>query len=69
MGLKGNDIPLVGRIISVADAYDAMTTDRPYRVKLDHGEALAELKNNAGSQFDPEVVAAFISAVEGSIHE
>ena len=69
MGLKGNDIPLVGRIISVADAYDAMTTDRPYRVKLDRGEALAELKNNAGSQFDPEVVAAFISAVEGSIHE
>ncbi|MDF1525440.1 MAG: HD domain-containing protein [bacterium] len=68
LGLEGNDIPLVGRIISVADAYDAMTTDRPYRVKLNHGEALAELKNNAGSQFDPEVVGAFIGAIEGSIH-
>jgi HD-GYP domain-containing protein (c-di-GMP phosphodiesterase class II)/ligand-binding sensor protein len=68
-GLEGEDIPLVGRIISVADAYDAMTTDRPYRVKLEHQEALTELRNNTGSQFDPEVVEAFLSAVEGSIHE
>jgi len=68
-GLKGKDIPLVGRIISVADAYDAMTTDRPYRVKLEDREALVELKNNAGSQFDPEVAEAFINAIEGSIHE
>ena len=68
-GLKGEDVPMVGRIIAVADAYDAMTTNRPYRVKLDHREALVELKDNAGSQFDPEVVDAFISAVGGSIHE
>ena len=60
---------MVGRIIAVADAYDAMTTNRPYRVKLNHREALVELKDNAGSQFDPEVVDAFISAVGGSIHE
>lgn len=68
-GLKGEDIPMVGRIIAVADAYDAMTTNRPYRVKLDHGEALVELKNYAGSQFDPRVVDAFVSAVRGSIHD
>jgi len=68
-GLKGEEIPLVGRIIAVADAYDAMTTNRPYRVKLDHKDALDELNRNAGSQFDPGIVDAFITAVEGSLHE
>ncbi len=68
-GLKGEDIPLVGRIIAVADAYDAMTTNRPYRVKLYHREALVELRENAGTQFDPEVVEAFISSIGGRIHE
>ena len=68
-GLKGEDIPMVGRIIAVADAYDAMTTNRPYRVKLDHRDALVELKKNAGSQFDSKVVDAFINAVGRSIHE
>jgi HD-GYP domain-containing protein (c-di-GMP phosphodiesterase class II) len=68
-GLKEEGIPMVGRIIAVADAYDAMTTNRPYRVKLEHHEALVELKENAGSQFDPIVVDAFISAVGRSIHE
>lgn len=68
-GLQGEAIPMVGRIIAVADAYDAMTTNRPYRVKLDHSEALAELKKYAGIQFDPKVVDAFNSAVGRSIHE
>jgi len=68
-GLKGEEIPTVGRIIAVADAYDAMTTNRPYRAKLKHQEALAELENNSGNQFDPKVVDAFISAVGRSIHE
>jgi len=67
-GLKGEDIPVVGRLIAVADAYDAMTTDRPYRVKLDHREALIELKNYAGTQFDPRVVDAFINAIGREIH-
>jgi len=68
-GLKGEGIPMVGRIIAVADAYDAMTTDRPYRVKLDHREALVELEQHAGTQFDPGVVGAFIRAVGRTIHE
>ena len=68
-GLKGEKIPLVGRIIAVADAYDAMTTNRPYRARLDHQEALLELKLNAGSQFDPGVVDAFIRATGRDLHE
>jgi len=68
-GLRGEDIPMVGRIIAVADAYDAMTTNRPYRIKLDHRDALVELRKNAGNQFDPKVVDAFIRAVGRSINE
>jgi len=52
-------IPLLGRIISVADAFDAMTTDRPYRRRLSDSQALAELRRCAGRQFDPRVVGAF----------
>jgi len=68
-GLQGEEIPLVGRLIAVADAYDAMTTNRPYRIRLGHKEALAELNQNAGSQFDPWVVDAFIKAVERNLHD
>ncbi len=56
--LKGDQIPLGSRIILVADAYDAMTTDRPYRKAIGHGRALEELRRNAGWQFDHEVVGA-----------
>jgi len=62
-GIRGEDIPMVGRIIAVADAYDAMTTSRPYRGELSHRDALEELKKNAGYQFDPAVVKAFIEAI------
>jgi HD-GYP domain-containing protein (c-di-GMP phosphodiesterase class II) len=58
-GLKGEEIPLAARIVFTCDAYSAMTTDRPYRLGLSREEALEELATNAGSQFDPEVVAAF----------
>jgi diguanylate cyclase (GGDEF)-like protein len=58
-GLKGNEIPMGARIVSVADAYHAMIHDRPYKPALTHAEALAELRANAGSQFDPEVVNVF----------
>jgi putative nucleotidyltransferase with HDIG domain len=55
----GDEIPLGSRILFVADAYDAMTTDRVYRSKLSHERAMAELERCAGTQFDPTVVAAF----------
>jgi putative nucleotidyltransferase with HDIG domain len=62
--LKGDEIPLYGRIICVADAFDAMTSDRPYRKGLSKEEAVKRIKNNVNSQFDPKVVKAFISAYE-----
>src|SRR3954471_4179694 len=58
--LKGERIPLAARIFAVADALDAMTSDRPYRLAGDWAEACAELERGAGKQFDPEVVAAFV---------
>jgi HD-GYP domain-containing protein (c-di-GMP phosphodiesterase class II) len=57
--LAGDAIPLEGRILAVADAYEAMTADRPYRKALGEGEARAELRRGTGTQFDPIVVAAF----------
>lgn len=63
-GIAGEDIPLTARIISVADAFDAMTTDRPYRKALSHAAALQELSLHSGSQFDPRVVAAFTAAIK-----
>jgi two-component system cell cycle response regulator len=58
-GLRGHEIPLGARIVSVCDAYDAMTSDRPYQRSLGHAEAIAELRRCAGTQFDPAVVDAF----------
>lgn len=63
-GIKSEDIPLSARIIAVADAYDAMGSDRPYRKKLSHNKILKELKEQSGQQFDPEVIKAFISVLK-----
>jgi putative nucleotidyltransferase with HDIG domain len=65
-GLKGNNIPLIARIISVADTYDAMTTNRPYHDGFSNSKAIAELKRCTGSQFDKDVVDAFIKAFENN---
>jgi HD-GYP domain-containing protein (c-di-GMP phosphodiesterase class II) len=62
-GLSGEDIPLVARIVCCCDAYNAMTTDRPYRAALPAVEALAEVERNASTQFDPRVVTALVEAV------
>lgn len=65
-GQSGLDTPIDARIIHVADAYDAMTTDRPYRSGMSHEEALLVVRSNAGSQFDPAVAIAF---AELAVHE
>ena len=64
LGLKGNDVPLIARIIAVADTYDAMTSDRAYRRQLPHDVAVSEIERCSSSQFDPEVSAAFCSGLD-----
>lgn len=59
-GIAGEEIPLASRVILSCDAYHAMTSDRPYRKALGHDDAIAELRGNAGGQFDPRVVAALV---------
>ena len=64
MGLAGESIPLECRLLSIADAYDAMTSDRPYRKALSQQQAIDELRRFAGIQFDPNLVETFIQSIE-----
>jgi HD-GYP domain-containing protein (c-di-GMP phosphodiesterase class II) len=64
LGLKGNDVPLIARIIAVADTYDAMTSDRAYRRALPHEVAVNEIERCSSTQFDPEVAASFCSGLD-----
>jgi HD-GYP domain-containing protein (c-di-GMP phosphodiesterase class II) len=64
-GLAGDAIPLFGRIVAVADAYDAMVTDRPYRGGLPVDVALSEIERGRGTQFDPDIARAFLAAPPG----
>ena len=61
-GLRGDQIPLLARIMAVADAYSAMTTDRPYRIGMNPEKALAILEEGAGAQWDPACIAAFVAS-------
>lgn len=66
-GLKGEQIPLLSRILSIIDAFDAMTNTRPYRKATTSEEAIAELRRNAGTQFDPELIEIFIETNKKSV--
>ncbi|MBI4007468.1 MAG: HD domain-containing protein, partial [Planctomycetes bacterium] len=63
-GLKNGGIHILGKILALADAYDAMTSERPYRKGLGWDKTIAEIKRCAGTQFDPTVVDAFLSTME-----
>ncbi len=65
-GLKGRDIHLYSRILTIVDAYNAMTSSRPYREPLSHEEAVRELEKHKGTQFDPSLVDIFVSMIDGS---
>jgi HD-GYP domain-containing protein (c-di-GMP phosphodiesterase class II) len=67
-GLAGESIPLGARIITICDAYDAMTHERPYRTARSGAEALAELRQGAGVRYDPTLVAVFLTAVAPSAY-
>jgi HD-GYP domain-containing protein (c-di-GMP phosphodiesterase class II) len=62
-GLAGTDIPPGARILAVVDAWESMTRGRPYRPPLVRGQAIEELRRNAGRHFDPEVIEAFVRAL------
>lgn len=64
LGLRGEDIQLASRIFAVVDAFDAMTSDRPYRAAMPLDRALGEIRDGAGTQFDPGVAGAFLELVD-----
>jgi HD-GYP domain-containing protein (c-di-GMP phosphodiesterase class II) len=69
-GKAGEEIPVEARVLAIADAFDAMTSDRPYRRALTREQALAEVERCAGTQFDPEIARVFLEIFGGeSAHE
>ena len=68
-GLSGENIPLLGRIVAVADAFSAMTTTRPYRRGMDWNDAFAENEKHRGAQFDPTLAAAFLRVARQRLEE
>ena len=68
-GLRGEEIPLGARIVALADAYDAMIEDRPYKRAIGHAAAIDELRRHAGTQFDPDLVEAFVELFSDGLPE
>jgi len=68
-GLKENDIPLECRILALADSYDAMTSDRPYRTAMSKIDALEEIRKFAGIQFDPQLAELFIELIKNNLED
>ena len=64
MGLEGRDIPITARIISIIDAYDAMTNDRPYRKAFSKGQVIAEIRKCSGTKYDPRLVEVFLKIIK-----
>ena len=64
-GLAGSAIPLAARVVTCADAFDAMSSDRPYRTAMPRAEALVRLRDGAGSHFDPSVAGATLDVLSG----
>ena len=62
-GLIGEQIPLLSRIVAIVDSFDAMTNDRPYRSAMTKGEAMEEIRRNAGTQFDPDISQLFLNMI------
>ena len=68
VGLRGEQIPLAARVFAIADCFDAMTSDRPYRAAMSFGEAFEEIRLGSGTQFDPDIVEVFLDlASEGGL--
>jgi HD-GYP domain-containing protein (c-di-GMP phosphodiesterase class II) len=63
-GLKGDEIPLMGKIVAVADTFDAMTTDRPYQLAMKFEDAVQRIQDFVDTRYDADVVAAFVAACE-----
>jgi diguanylate cyclase (GGDEF)-like protein/PAS domain S-box-containing protein len=68
-GLKGEGIPLIARIVSIVDSFDAMTENRPYRPAMTKEDAIAEIIRNSGTQFDPSIVEYFVKVVQDVTYE
>jgi HD-GYP domain-containing protein (c-di-GMP phosphodiesterase class II) len=64
LGIEGEEIPVECRLLAIADAYEALTSPRPYRKTLSHAEAVTELRRYAGTQFDPKLLEKFVQMLE-----
>jgi diguanylate cyclase (GGDEF)-like protein/putative nucleotidyltransferase with HDIG domain/PAS domain S-box-containing protein len=62
-GLSGDEIPQLSRVVAIADSYDAMTSERPYRKSMEEREVISEIRKNAGTQFDPQIAKIFVEKV------